>query len=270
VVPPARDDARIRRALVTGASSGLGEEFARQLAARGTDLVVVARRQDRLDALAAHLRAAGRTVEVLVADLATVDGRARVEQRLADAAAPVDLLVNNAGFGAYGDVAELPADDQLRMVEVNVVALTRLARAALPGMVGRGRGGIINVASTAAFQPDPHAAVYGATKAYVLSLSQALHEEVAADGVRVLALCPGVTPTEFQQVADIAVPLPDVAVTSAQQVVAAGLQAFARRRAVEVPGLLNRVSAAASRTGPSVLSRRISGVAHRAFVGERR
>lgn len=264
-----RAGAGIRRALVTGASAGLGEEFARQLADRGADLVLVARREDRLEALAGALRAAGRDVEVLAADLATADGQSAVAARLEDAAAPVDLLVNNAGFGAYGDVADLPADTQLRMVEVNVTAVTRLARAAVPGMVGRGRGGIINVASTAAFQPDPHAAVYGATKAYVLSLSEALHEEVAAAGVRVLALCPGVTPTEFQEAAEIAVPLPDVLLTSAAQVVSAGLRAFSRRRAVEVPGLANRVTALAAATGPSVVSRRISGLAHRMFAEPR-
>lgn len=266
---PTHDDTTIRRALVTGASAGLGEEFARQLAARGTELVLVARREDRLAALADHLRAGGRTIEVLVADLATDAGRRAVEDRLADTAMPVDLLVNNAGLGAYGDVADLAPDRLQQMVEVNVVALTRLARAALPGMLGRGKGGIINLASTAAFQPNPHGAVYGATKAYVLSLSQALHEEVAGSGVRVLALCPGVTPTEFQDVADVTVPLPGVAVTSAEQVVRAGLQAFARRKAVEVPGLVNRLSVAASSTGPAVVSRRVSGLAHRAFTRHR-
>ncbi len=264
---PTTADLTVRRALVTGASSGLGEEFARQLAGRGTDLVLVARREDRLEALAGHLRAGGRQVEVLPADLATDTGRREVEARLADTARPVDLLVNNAGFGAYGEVADMDPDLLQAMVEVNVVAVTRLARAALPGMVGRGRGGIINVASTAAFQPDPYGAVYGATKAYVLSWSQALHEEVASHGVRVLALCPGITPTEYQQVAKVAVDLPSVATTSPEQVVRAGLAAFARRRAVEVPGLLNRVTAAASAAGPSAVARRVSGLAHRAFTG---
>ena len=261
------DDLTIRRALVTGASSGLGEEFARQLAARGTDLVLVARREDRLQALADHLGATGRRVEVLPADLATDAGRRDVEARLADTARPVDLLVNNAGFGAYGEVADMDPDRLQQMIEVNVVAVTRLARAVLPGMVGRGRGGLINVASTAAFQPDPYGAVYGATKAYVLSWSQALHEEVAPHGVRVLALCPGVTPTEYQQVAAVAVDLPSIATTSPEQVVRAALAAFARRRAVEVPGLVNRLTAVASSTGPAALSRRISGIAHRAFSG---
>lgn len=262
-----RDHASVRRALVTGASAGLGEEFARQLADRGSDLVLVARREDRLEALAADLRATGRQVQVLAADLATDEGLSAVAARLGDTASPIDLLVNNAGFGAYGDVVDLPVDTQMRMIEVNVSAVTRLAHAALAGMVARGRGGVINVASTAAFQPDPHAAVYGATKAYVLSLSQALHEEAAPHGVRVLALCPGVTPTEFQKAAGIHAPLPDVVLTSPAQVVASGLRAFSRRRAVEVPGVANRIVALAATTGPAVVSRRISGLAHRTFTG---
>lgn len=269
MAPTPRDDTSIRRALVTGASSGLGEQFARQLASRGSDLVLVARREERLEEVAAPLRAAGRAVEVLVADLATEEGRHAVEARLGDTAAPVDLLVNNAGFGAFGDVADLPSDRQQQMVEVNVVALTRLARAAAVGMRARGRGGIINVASTAAFQPNPHAAVYGATKAYVLSLSQALHEELTASGIRVLALCPGVTPTEFQDAAEVSVALPGVVLTSPERVVRAGLESFARGRAIEVPGLLNRVTATASSMGPLRVSRRVSGLLHRAFMGTR-
>ncbi len=259
----------IRRALVTGASAGLGEEFARQLAARGTDLVLVARRESRLEALAAELRVLGRNVEVLPADLATAEGRAPVAARLSTDDRPVDLLVNNAGFGAYGPVTELDVATQMEMIEVNCAALLHLAHAAVPGLVARGRGGIINVASTAAFQPNPHGAVYGATKAFVLSFSQALHEEVRGKDVRVLALCPGVTPTEFQQVAEIAVPLPEVALTSAEQVVSAGLRAFTRRKAIEVPGLVNRISATASASGPSVVSRRLSGQLHRLFAGGR-
>lgn len=259
----------VRRALVTGASAGLGEEFARQLAARGADLVLVARREARLEALATELRAQGRDVEVVPADLATDGGRDAVAERLEDDVRPVDLLVNNAGFGAYGAVTDLDVGTQIRMIEVNCAALLHLAHAAVPGLVARGRGGIINVASTAAFQPNPHGAVYGATKAFVLSFSQALHEELRGEGVRVLALCPGVTPTEFQQVAEIAVPLPEAVITSAEQVVTAGLRAFTRRKAIEVPGLMNRVSATASATGPSVVSRRLSGQLHRAFAGRR-
>lgn len=257
----------VRRALVTGASAGIGEEFAVQLAARGTELVLVARREDRLAELADRLAAAtGVTAEILPADLATAAGRALVERRLADTAAPVDLLVNNAGFGMFGKVADLDVDRLTEMIEVNCTAVVRLARAALPGMLGRDEGGIINVASTAAFQPNPHGAVYGATKAFVLAFSEALHEEVRGTDVRVLALCPGITPTEFQDVAAVAVPLPDTTLTSAQHVVAAGLRAFARGRAVEVPGALNRVTATLSSVTPSAVSRRVSGLLHGRFT----
>lgn len=256
----------VKRALVTGASAGLGEEFARQLAGRGIDLVVVARREDRLQALAEGLVDTGRDLEILPADLATREGRDQVAARLADEDAPVDLLVNNAGFGAYGTFADLPADTQLDMVEVNVTAVVELARAVLPGLLARGRGGVINVASTAAFQPDPSAAVYGASKAFVLSFSQALHEEVRGTGVRVLALCPGVTPTEFQHAADIEVELPGIVLTTPEEVVSAALKAFARGRAVEVPGAVNKVATIASSFGPTTVSRRVSGYLHRTFA----
>lgn len=258
--------AQIRRALVTGASAGLGEEFARQLAALGSDLVLVARREDAMERVAAPLRDRGREVEVLVADLATPEGRERVVARLGDDDSPVDLLVNNAGFGAYGDARSLDPALQARMVEVNVVAVQQLAHAALAAMLPRDRGGIVNVASTAAFQPNPHGAVYGATKAWVLSFSQALAEEVRGTGLRVTAVCPGVTATEFQQVADIDVPLPDLAVMSAEDVVRSGLRAFTRGRAVAVTGVANTVTAHVSALLPDALTRRTSAVLHDRFT----
>lgn len=257
--------ARVTRALVTGASAGLGEEFARQLAAEGTDLVLVARRGDVLESLAATLRSSNCNVEVMVADLATSEGRAMVSARIGDDERSVDLLVNNAGFGAYGDVADLDADTARRMVEVNIVAVQRLAHAALTAFVARRSGGIINVASTAAFQPNPHAAVYGATKSFVRSFSQALSEEVNGTGVVVTAVCPGVTATEFQQVADIDVPLPDAAVMTAQDVVRLGLGAHANGRAVVVTGVANAITANVSNLLPDVVSRRLSGLLHERF-----
>jgi hypothetical protein len=260
---------RFRRALVTGASAGLGAEFARQLAARGCDLVLVARRRDRLEEVADEVRRSAAHVEVLVADLATDAGRTAVAARLASEEHPVDLLVNNAGFGAYGRFDELDLDTHRRMLEVNCVAVTVLAHAALGRMRAVGHGGIVNVASTAAFQADPHGAVYGASKAFVLSLSQAIHEEARGDGVHVVALCPGVTPTEFQGVAAVAVPLPDAALTTAPQVVRAALRALGRNRAIEVPGLVNRIGAAASSVGPAAVSRRLSGLLHAGFAGRR-
>jgi short-subunit dehydrogenase len=148
-------------ALVTGASSGIGAAFARSLAARGHDLVVVARSKGDLDELAASVAV---EVEVIAADLATVEGVALVEPRLRDG---VDLLVNNAGFGTTGKFAELPIEEEDREIRLNVLALTRLTGAAVPGMVARGRGGVVHVASIAAFQPTPGTATYGGTKAYV-------------------------------------------------------------------------------------------------------
>lgn len=256
---------RISRALITGASSGLGEEFARQLAARGVDLVLVARRRDRLEAVAAELPV---DVEVLPADLTDPGQRATVEARLAAADGPVDLLVNNAGFGAYGPFVDIPVDRYGQMLELNVVALTRLAHAVLPGLLARDRGGIINVASTAAFQPDPFGATYGATKAYVRSLSEALYEEVRGSGVHIMAFCPGVTSTEFQDAAGIDASDVPLGVTMAcSPVVAAGLADFARGRVVSVPGLLNRLGALSAELAPSAVSRRASALFHRRLAG---
>lgn len=258
--------AQIRRALVTGASAGLGEEFARQLAGRGTDLVLVARREDALERVARPLRLAGRDVEVLTADLATAAGREAVVARLVDEDAPVDMLVNNAGFGDYGPVAEQDPAVLERMVEVNVVAVQQLAHAAARTMGPRGRGGIINLASTAAFQPDPHGAVYGATKTWVLSFSQALTEELRDTGVRVTAVCPGITATEFQQVAEIGIPIPDAAVMAAEQVVRIALDGFTRGRAVVVTGATNVVTAHLSALLPDAVTRRVSGLLHDRFT----
>jgi uncharacterized protein len=251
---------RVQRALVTGASAGLGASFARQLAARGIDLVVVARRGDRLEDLAASLPVA---CEVLVADLAEPADLERVEARLRDPRAPVDLLVNNAGFGLYGPVADLDTAAQARMVALNVGALTRSTRAVLPALLERRAGGIINVGSVAGFQPDPFSAVYGATKAYVRSFTEALAVELRGTGVTVTLLAPGITDTEFQAQAGIELSgLPGGFRQAADPVVAAGLAAFARGRVVCVPGLVNQVGAIGSQVLPSRLSRRLSGFAH--------
>jgi uncharacterized protein len=258
---------RIARALVTGASSGIGEAFARALAARGVETVLVARRRDRLEALAAELPAAS---EVLPADLLTEEGIAQVEHRLRLPDAPIDLLVNNAGFGAYGAFEDLPLDVQVRMVDLNVAALVRLTHVAVEQLRERGAGGVINVGSTAGFQPNPYGAVYGGTKAFVRSFTEAVHEEVRGTGVRVMVLAPGITETEFQDVADIQLdPVATAATMPVEPVVEQALRDFARGRAVCVPGTLNRVTAYGSDLSPSVLARRISGVVHRGFSGHR-
>jgi uncharacterized protein len=191
-------------ALITGASSGLGEAFAERLAADGHDLIVVARRQDRLRALADRLRDAhGAATEVLVADLTAPEELRRVEARIA-AGPALDLLVNNAGFGGYRPFLQLDPDRAEDLIRLQVLAVTRLARAALPAMVARGRGAVINVSSQLAFSAalpspplPPGRAVYAATKSYVNAFTQLLHGELAGTGVRVQALCPGVMRTEF-------------------------------------------------------------------------
>lgn len=257
-------DLRISRALVTGASAGIGEEFARQLAARGTDLVLVARREERLKELAEELDV---DVEVIAADLTEADDLERVAARLGDHARPVDLLVNNAGFGAYGDFADVNLGRTISMVDLNVTALTHLAHVAYDRMKRVGGGGIINVASVVAFQPNPYGAVYGATKAFVLSLSEALHEEAKAHGVRVSALCPGLTRSEFQQVAEVDVShMPNPAIMEVGPVVEAGLVGFTRNQAVVTPGAVNKAMAA-GRLLPSALTRRVSKLMHRDIAG---
>lgn len=253
--------ARVTQALITGASAGLGAEFARQLAARDVALTLVARRRDALEALAATLPV---EVELIVADLATPDGVEAVAARLgADPA--IDLLINNAGVGAYGPFTELPVAQQAAMVDLNVRALTVLTHAAVAAQQATG-GGVINVGSTAGYQPDPFGAVYGATKAYVRSFTEAVHEETRDDDVHVMLLAPGFTETEFQQVAGVATDaVPSAARMTAAPVVAAALADYARGRAVCVPGGANKLSSFGSQITPSVITRRVSKLVHQRF-----
>ena len=219
--------------LITGASAGLGVEFARQLKARGQKLVLVARRKDRLDALAAELGNA----RVVAIDLSEAGSTARLMADVAAAGEYVDTLINNAGFGLKGRFAELDAARQRAMIDLNVTSLTELCRAVAPGMFERGQGAILNVASTAAFQPGPNMAVYFATKAYVLSFSEALHEELKPHGIHVTALCPGPTKTEFGEVAGFSGNGAfDRLSADAESVVRAGLKGLEAKRAVVVSG----------------------------------
>ena len=244
-------------ALITGASAGLGVDFARQLAAKGKRLVLVARRKDRLDELAAELGNA-RAVE---ADLSLVGAADRLMADLAAHGEHVGLLVNNAGFGLTGRFAELDGKRQRQMIDLNCGALVELAHAVLPGMIERGSGGILNVASTAAFQPGPGMAVYFATKAFVLSFSEALHEEVKQKGVIVSALCPGPTSTEFGAVAGFGPSnLLDKVAADSPSVVRAGIEGLGKRRAIVIPGLMNKSTAQAHRLFPRSLLRQAAGI----------
>jgi short-subunit dehydrogenase len=247
-------------ALITGASAGLGVDFARQLAAKGKRLVLVARRKDRIDALAAELGNA-RAVE---ADLSIAGAADRLISDIAGNGEHVEMLVNNAGFGLTGRFATLDSKRQRQMIDLNCGTLVELAHAVLPSMIERKSGAILNVASTAAFQPGPGMAVYFATKAFVLSFSEALHEEVRHDGVVVSALCPGPTATEFGEVAGFKPAGPsakifvDMAADSAS-VVRTGLEGLEKGRAIVVPGVMNKTTAQAHRFFPRSWVRKAAG-----------
>ena len=230
-----------KTALITGASGGIGEAFARQLAALGRDLVLVARSEDRLKALARDLTAQhGIEAHVIAADLARPSAATAVFAETQRLGLAVDLLVNNAGFGKRGEFTELPFDQQADMVRLNVNTLMELSRLYLPAMRQRQRGGIINVSSMGAFQPVPTMAVYGATKAFALSLSEALAEEVANDGVTVVALCPNSVSTGFQATAGVYEGQRDKMMTP-DEAAAAALRAFEQRKSSVVPGLQNKL-----------------------------
>ena len=236
-------------ALVTGASAGIGEAFARRLAADGLDLILVARDPLRLEATAADLTERyGAAVEVLPADLAEEKGIAAVEERLSDPERPVDLLVNNAGFGIRERFGTAALADELTMVKLHVEAVLRLTRAALPGMRERGRGYVVNVASVAAFLPR---GTYGASKAWVVNFSQSLSRDLAGTGVRVLALCPGFTRTEFHDRGGIDMSaLRGWLWLSAERVVDEAMRDLARGRSVSVPALRYKALVAVTRKVP--------------------
>ena len=242
--------------LITGASAGLGVEFARQCVARGQEVVLVARRLDRLNRLAAEVGNA----HVIAADLSEPDATAKLFAELASRGLWAKVLINNAGFGLRGRFDALPLDRQLEMIDLNVRALTALTFFAIEEMARSGGGAILNVASTAAFQPGPKMAVYFATKAFVLSFTEALHEEWKDRGIKVSALCPGPTRTEFGEVAGIGtLGSFDRLSMEAAPVVRAGLDGLERNQAVVIPGTTNKLGAWSTRFAPRSVVRRIAG-----------
>jgi hypothetical protein len=245
-------------ALITGASSGIGLELARLAAADGHPVVLAARNADRLAKLAAELEAAhGVTTTVVVADLTEADAPQRIHDACNRIGAPVEVLVNSAGFGGWGHFVRTDLAGELEMVQVNVVALLRLTKLFAPEMVRRGRGRILNLASTAAFQPGPLMAVYYASKAFVLSFSEAIANELAGSGVTVTALCPGPTRSEFQRRAGIEGARrvsSVVTMADAGAVARAGWRAMKRGRRVVVPGLMNKAGVHAVRLAPRRLT----------------
>jgi short-subunit dehydrogenase len=242
--------------LITGASAGLGAEFARQCAARGEPLALAARRRDRMEELAAGI---GGEVHVFQADLAKEGAAAGLIAELEAEGLIVGTLINNAGFGLAGAFAGRPLARLSEMIDLNCRTLVELCHLVLPGMRARGAGAILNVASTAAFQPGPNMAVYYATKAFVLSFTEALHHELKGSGIKVSALCPGPTESEFGAVADSHSPALERMKGPADAVVRAGLEGLDRNRAVVIPGLANKVTAQASRFLTRAAMRRIVG-----------
>jgi len=239
-------------ALVTGASSGIGLELARQLARDGYQMVLVARGADRLERVAADLtRTHGVGTTVLALDLADPAAPATLAAELERRAITVDVLVNNAGVGGYGPFAQSDLGRDLAMVRLNVESLMAVTRLLLPGMLARRRGRIANLASTAAFQPGPNMAVYYASKAFVLSFSEALAHELAGTGVTVTAVCPGPTLTGFQDASGLTGrKIPTPILVSVERVAAVAYRGMMRGKRVVVPGLGNKVLAVGARLGP--------------------
>ena len=229
-----------RKALITGASSGLGEEYARQLAETGTDLVLVARRKERLEVLAAELETRfGIKVEIFPADLSQDADVKNLAEKISGIQ-ELDLLINNAGFGGKGSFYKDTGEEAWRMIKVHVVAPTELTRAALPGMIDRKRGAIINVASIAAFSPLS-GALYSSTKAFLVMFSENLQTELIETGIKIQALCPGLTHTEFHQVAGIKKEaIPGILWMKADRVVRISLRALTKNKVIVIPGVRNK------------------------------
>jgi hypothetical protein len=247
-------------AVITGASSGIGACFARALAARGKHLVLVARSKDKLEDLARETRAKhSLRIEVVPQDLSTEGAAPRLVSTLNERGMAVDLLINNAGFGAQGEFWKLPLDRQSQMLRLNIVALTELTHLLLPSMLARHSGGIINISSMAGFQPVPFTSVYSATKAFVTSFSMALAEEVRDYGVKVVALCPGATATNFWEAGAYTTRDAPGGLQAPEEVVAAGLRALDRGRSLAVPRFLNRLMVASLRLAPRRMVAREAG-----------
>src|SRR5262249_22697433 len=245
--------------VVTGASSGIGLALARQIARRGHPVLAVARRRERLEAFSREAARRGEHIESLAADLKTKEGLTAVIRRL-DELGEIELLVNNAGIATAGDFLGASLDKEIGAIELNVEAVVRLTHEVLPGMVSQGRGGIINLASVVAFQPFPHFAVYAASKAFILSFTEALAEEVRGTGVRILALCPGATRTEIDVFTHNEGLLGKLPSLTAEQVARTAVRALDGGRVVKVVGSLSRLLVFTNRFMPRWAMRRLMGV----------
>jgi short-subunit dehydrogenase len=255
-------------ALITGASGGIGADLAESFARHGHDLILVARTAEKLDEVGGRAAAShGIQFHAIVADLSEPAGARRVIEIVSERAMQVDVLVNNAGVGTVGPFATSDPDRQMRMIQLNVATPTFLTRQLLPGMIARRRGGVLNVASTAAFQPGPLMSVYYASKAYLLSFSEALANEVGGTGVTVTCLCPGPTHTGFVEAAEMQGSrlFNSFAVMRSRDVADAGYEGFATGKRLVVPGVMNKLVAQSARFSPRGLvlqiTRRLNSVA---------
>jgi short-subunit dehydrogenase len=247
---------------VTGASSGIGLQLAKVFAEHSHPIVLLARSTEKLERLAQELRSRSNVrADVIAADLRQPSAPAYIAEELRTRNLTVDILVNNAGFGQRGPYAELDLQQQLDMIQVNITAMAHLTRLLLPGMIQRNVGGVMNVASTAAFQAGPHMAIYYATKAFVLSFTEALHEEVAGTNLHVTCLCPGPTDTGFAAAARMeGVKLFKSGAQSADLVARVGYAAFQRNRAIAVSGFKNEIGAFATRLVSRAVARKFAMV----------
>ena len=256
----------MKATLITGASSGIGETFARKLAAQGHDVLLVARSEDKLIALCNELGLNHNVrAQYFVADLSQPDAPARLLEETRERNLEIDLLINNAGFGSMGEFGQLDLNRELNMIDLNVRSLVELTHLFLQPMRQRGSGSIINVASTASFQPVPFMATYAATKAFVLSFSEALWEENRTYGVKVMALCPGVTETSFFEASRMKRPPGRVSQTS-EQVVDVALRALKRGKSSVISGWPNRITVETERVVPRSLILRVVGAIMRPYL----
>jgi short-subunit dehydrogenase len=250
----------VETALITGASSGIGLELAKLFAADKSNLVLVARRADRLTALAEELhRQHGITAQVLTKDLTRPEAPQEIFDELTQKSVMIDVVVNNAGFGSRGSIAALDLKRQLDMIQVNITALVSLTRLFLPGMIERNRGGILNVGSTAGFQPGPYLTVYYASKAFVLHFTEGLAEELKGKNLHVSCLCPGPTTTEFAAEANMeSAPLFRLGSMTAEAVARTGYHGFRNGKVVVIPGVKNKLGTFSVRLSPRFIVRKIT------------
>lgn len=249
--------------LITGASVGIGESFARRFAKEKANLILVARRKEKMEAIAADIaKAYGVTVDVIAKDLGKPEAAGELFEETEELGLKVDVLINNAGFGIGGTFADSALDRNLEMLQLNITTLVELTHRYLPGMIQRKSGAVINVASTAAFQAVPYLGAYAATKAFVLSFSEAVWDECRDKGVHVMALCPGATATEFFDVAQVGEGATTNMLRNAQtpeQVVETAMQGLSGRNSVVVSGFVNSLMSVSSRFVPRSLATRIAG-----------